>query len=150
MSILSPETTEFLGIQYPAEDCDPFYDQFVSLVRDLDSILFMRKIMNNLFIGGGGTRSWGGGVLLWTDDFVIPVYHWGKRILVRYGPDGLTRGAGIQDGQCLVVNIPMSMNGDVVINFSVLDSLDQARHDQWVVGWRYGSALQLKGIGELI
>lgn len=145
------ETTDLMKIPYPAEDSDPFWDAWVEMMNYIDRAMFFQKIMANLFIGGGGTRSWNGvsGALTWTSDFVIPVYHWGKRILVRFGPDGLTRALNLADGQFLMVTIPASMNADVVVNFEVRSQLDQTQHNQWVAGWRIGDALQLKGIGEL-
>ena len=145
------ETMQFLGIRYPSEFEDPFWDAYEAQMQDTDLILFLRKIQNNLFIGAGGTLNWNGGsgVLTWTDDFVIPVFHWGRRILVRYGTDNLTRAVNLLDGQALVVTVPVVMNQDVTVNFSVVSQLTPTAHNQWVAGWRVGSNLQLKGIGQL-
>lgn len=144
------ETTQFLGIRYPSEQADPFWDEYVAQMQDLDVILFHRKIQNNLFIGDGGALAWNGaGVLTWSADFVVPVFYWGRRVLVRFGPDNLTRAVTLADGQALVVNMPTVMNADVVVNFEVASQLNPAVHNQWVAGWRIGTKLQLKGIGEL-
>lgn len=151
MTVVAAEKTELMGIEYPGEESDPFWDQWVNMMNQIDLNIFMRKIKENLFIAGGGSRTWNGGsgVFSWTQDFCIPVYHWGKRVFVRYGPDGATRGVGLQDGQALVVQLPVIMNSDVTVNFSVVDRLNVNKEEQWVAGWRYGGALQLKGIGEL-
>lgn len=145
------EKTQYLGIRYPSEFEDPFWDNYVAQMEDVDQILFHRKIQNNLFIGDGGTLVWSGGtgVLTWTADFVVPVFFWGRKLLVRYGPDNATRAVNLIDGQALVVTVPTVMNGNVIVNFSVANQLDPNLHTQWVAGWRVGSKLQLKGIGQL-
>lgn len=151
MAILPPQVTSFLGIQYPSQDCDPNYDQIVAMVVQMETIMFYNKMFNNMWLSAGGTRTWNGGsgLLSWTADFKIPVFHWGYEIKVQYGPDGVTRAAGLADGQALVLSVPQALNGNISLNFQVVSQLDQAAHNQLVCGYRRGSNLYLRGIGEL-
>lgn len=144
--------TTFLGIDYPDENQDPFYESYEAQMQQMDQIIFMQKVMNNLFLSGGGTRTWNGGSgsFSWSADFVIPVFHWGKKINVQFGPDNMNRFVAIPDGSALVVTIPFVMNENITVNFAApVAQLTQQSHSQWVAGWRYGSVLYLKGIGEL-
>lgn len=152
MAVVSPEQSAFLKISYPGEESDPFWDQWVEMVRQMDEAMFMALVLPNLFIAGGGTRTWNGGsgIFTWTTDFTVPVFYWGKKLIVRYGPDAANRAVTLLDGQALVVEVPIVLNNDTtVVNFSVVSQLTQSKRNLWIAGWRNGSVLQLKGIGEL-
>lgn len=151
MVVSAPLKTDFLGITYPDEHCDPFYDQYVQGILDTEKVAFFSKIFSQMWITAGGTRSWSGvgGLLTWTQDFVIPVPFWGRKISVVYGPDAATRAVAVADGQLLVITAPMGMAANTTKNFEVISQLDPARHDQFVCGMRVGNVLYLKGIGEL-
>lgn len=150
MAIIAPEETSFLGWLYPAEDCDPHYDQLVGLYQQIEKDVLFNRIRSNALVGGGGTRTWNGttGLLTWTADFVIPILFWGYKISCVYGPDSLTRAANLADGQALVVSLPQSMNGNVTKNFSVVSQL-VADPSLMVCAVRSGSSLYIRGVGEL-
>lgn len=143
--------TDYLKITYPDEDCNPFYDQYVQGIKDIEKIIFFTRVFESLMVTAGGTRSWNGvgGLLSWTADFVIPVPFWGRKVNVVYGPDGINRSVALADGQMLVVTMPMGMVANVNKNFEVLSQLDPERSDQFVAAVRVGSAVYIKGIGEL-
>ena len=151
MTIVAPEITKFLSIPIPGENSDPFMNQFRNYTNKIEEIMLFNKLFNNLYITGGGTRTWVGasGILTWTDDWVIPVFHYGKKILVQYGNDDLTRAVTLQDGQALIVTVPASLSVNRTVNFDVLDQLDTTKNDQWVAGWRNDTTLQMRGIGEI-
>lgn len=151
MAIVEAQPTDLLGIPIPGEDSDPFYDQFVNYTNFIERVMFFRKLMVNLFIRGGGTITWltGSSLLSWSDDFHVPVFHWGRRLNVVYGPDGATRNANIPSGSALVLTIPPTLNANRNVNFEVLARLDVNRQDQWVVGWNDDGVLQLRNFGEL-
>lgn len=142
------EITTFMQFPYPDDGQDPFYDAYQTQMQALDEAAFMSKIQNNLIIGGGGAVALNSstGVLTWTGDFVVPVFHFGKKITVSFGPDGPIRACGLPDGSALVLEIPFTMADNVVLNFSVLTQLTPLNHQQWIAGLRLGSKVYFKGM----
>lgn len=149
--IVAAVPTQFLKFPIPGEDSDPFYDQFVELMNQVEGWVYFNAVVRNAFLTGGGTLSWDGinGILQWTSDFEVPIFHWGKRLLLRYGPDNAARNLQLQNGQAMIVEIPYVIGTDTVVNFSVVSQLDQTKSNQWVVGWRKDSSLWLHTIGEV-
>lgn len=152
MAIQPAENTPFLQIPMPGEDSDPFYDQFKQMTFVMEKIMFMRKLMVNMLVTGGGTLTWtsGSSVLNWTDDFIIPVFHWGKRILIVYGTSGTVRAQNIPNGFALYITIPTSLSADVSLNFQVGAQLAVTRHDEFVIGWNNNGTLVMRDLGEFI
>lgn len=149
---LTPSTpTSLLKIPIPGEDADPYMDQFIEYTNVIEMSIFMRKLMINFLLTGGGTRIWssGTGIFSWTADWVIPVFHWGKKINVVYGPDGATRAALIPSGSCLIVDIPAILNGNVNLNFRVVSQLNTNVDNEWVAAWNNAGTLIIRNIGEL-
>lgn len=151
MTITASEVTALLKIPIPGEDCDPFMDAFREYTRVIEDVAFLTKIMSNLMISGGGTRIWATstGIFTWTADWTIPIYHWGKKISVKFGTDGVTRAVVIPPGSALVVDIPSVMAINLNRNFRVVSQLNQNLNSEWVVGWNNGGVLQLRDIGEI-
>lgn len=151
MTIVSAIPTQFLKLPIPGEDSDPYYDQFVELMNVVEKWSYMNALIRNIFLSGGGTRLWDGmnGIFEWTDDFTVPIFFWGKRLLLRYGPDNASRNFQLQNGQAAVIEIPYVIGTDTVVNFSVVSQLDQTKPNQWVVGWRDGSSLWLHTLGQI-
>lgn len=147
MSFLS----QFMRWTVPSEFEDPFWNSYEAQINDQDGSAFLSKMMANMFLTSGGTRTWnsGSGLFTWTADFVVPIFHYGKKISIQYGPDGLTRSANLFEAQALVITLPMVVNDNLVVNFAVASQLSSAAHNQWVAGCRVGSVLQLRGLGEL-
>lgn len=144
---MSYEST-YLKIAYPEEHQDPFYETYESQVNSTDEILFMQKIQNNLIIGGGGIISFSSITqqLTWTQDFIVPVFHYGKKITLSYGPDNATRVASILDGYALVIEIPYVLTDNITTNIKVLSQLTPLNHQQWVLGFRTGTKVYFKGL----
>lgn len=151
MTILAPKITPFLNIPYPDEESDPFWDAFEGMVENFEQVVFYNKMFANMIVTNGGIRSWNptSRLFSWTDDFQILVPHWGFRVRVVNGPDGMTRAAGLQDGQCLIIKMPMQMSGDITTNFTLVSQLNVQEHNNFVVAACAGSALYIKNIGEL-
>lgn len=150
MAIVDPEITNLLKIPIPGEDSDPFMDQFREYTRVIEDAAFLTKLLANFFIAGGGTRIWSSGtnILTWTQDWIIPVFHWGKKINVVYGPDNATRAALIPNGSALIVEVPTVLSSNVSLNFKVVSQLDPEKNNQWVAAWNNASTLQIKNLGE--
>jgi len=149
MAIQPVENTSFLAIPIPGENSDPFHDQFKEYTFVMEKVMFMRKLMTNLLVTGGGSIAWNSGSsLTWTDDFIIPVFHWGKRILVVYGSGGAIRAQSLPNGYALYITVPMSMSADANLNFQVGPQLNTNRHDEFVVGWNNNGILVMRDLGE--
>lgn len=146
MAVVDPTITSLLKIPIPGENSEPFFDQFTEYTRVLEDAIFYRKLFANMLMSGGGTRIWSAGSSLftWSADFVIPVFHWGRQIIVEFGPDGSTRNANVPDGSCLVVDIPASMNSNQTRNFRVVSQLNVNANNEWVAGWNNSGTLQLR------
>jgi hypothetical protein len=149
------EVSTFLQIPYPSEGQDPFYDTYLSQVEALDQVIFMNKLQNNLFVGGGGIIGFtpSSGLLYWTEDFVVPVFHFGKKMSIPYGPLGSIenpiRNTTILDGYAIVLNIPYTMTGNVSVSMQVLSQLTPLNHQQWVMAWRLGTKVYFKGMNSV-
>lgn len=143
--------TPILGIPYPDEDAETYYDVYVSQMRELERLTLSAKIQNNLIIGGGGTVSFNAGtnLLNWTSDFTLPVLVFGKKITVSFGPDAATRQAALSEGSALVLEIPLSMNTDITRSFQVLNQLDINNHLLWVAAIRLGGKVLFRGLGPI-
>lgn len=151
MAVKPPKISQWLGVPYPDEECDPFYDQFEAMIQGLEAVAFHDKLARNAVFGGGGTRTWNPstGLFQWTADFTILVPHWGFKVSVRYGPDAATRAANLADGQLLWVRLPQGMNANATANFVQGSQLVKERHDELVCVARIGSALHMRSIGEV-
>lgn len=149
------EQTTFMKINYPGEYQEPFWDAYLSQMEMIDQALFMNKLQNNLFVGGGDTPSQpilfdsGSNTLTWFSDFVIPIFHFGYKLTVPYGPSGNTRTATILDGYAIVVNIPFTLTANTPISMQVLSQLTPLNHQQWVMAWRSGKNVYFKGMAQV-
>jgi hypothetical protein len=142
------EQSTFLKIPFPSENEDPFWDGYLAQIEAQDALAFQAKIQSNIFVGGGGTITFtpGTSTLNWTSDFIIPVFHYGKKITISFGPDNLNRQAIIPDGYAIVVEIPYSMTDNVVGQMRLLAQLTPANHQQCVIGWRLGNKVYFRGM----
>jgi hypothetical protein len=147
------EQTTFMKISYPSEFENPFWDSYFAEKEQIDQALFMNKLQNNLFvgmdnpIGSPGVISFTASTntLDWTTDFIIPIFHFGYKLTVPYGPTG-SRSATILDGYAIVVNIPFTMTANTVISMQVLSQLTPLNHQQWIMAWRSGTKVYFKGM----
>jgi hypothetical protein len=145
------EQTTFMKYTYPSEGENPFFDAYLAQMEQIDQANFMTKIQNNLFVGGGGVISFASttGTLTWTEDLIIPVFHFGKKISIPYGPLGSIRSAVVLDGYAIVVNIPYTMTDNITGTMQILSQLTPLNHQQWVFGWRLGNKIYFKGMSSV-
>lgn len=139
--------TPILEIPYPDEGQEEFFSAFVSMMRELERITLMNKIQNSLFLGGGGTISFSTttNILQWTEDFILPIPQYGKKITISYGPDHATRQATMSDGSMLVIELPYTMNADRTANFDQISQVDRMNHQRCVLAIRIGDRVYFKG-----
>lgn len=145
------EVSTFMKFSYPSEGENPFYDSYLAQMEQIDAAAFMSKIQNNLFVGGGGTLTFTSGTstLNWTDDFIVPIFHFGKKMNIPYGPIGTNKSCTILDGYAIVVTIPMTMTENIVASMQVISQLTPLNHQQWVMAWRCGNKVHFKGLGTI-
>ena len=151
MAVQPAEPTQLLALPEPGENSDPFIDQFRAYSAALERVIFFNKIMMNMTLFGGGTKTWDAGnvLFMWTDDFIIPVPHWGRKITVQFGPSGTTRAANIANGAVLYVTVPAVISTNVTRNFEVTSQLGNpiTTHDRWVVAWNVDGTLRVRNFG---
>ena len=142
-------STTFLGITYPDENENPFYNKYKAQMQSLDRILYQAKIQSQLIVGGGGTVSFNSttNLLTWTSDLVIPIAIYGYKINVKFGPDYSTRQAALAEGSLMYVDIPFVLTGNVDRNIEVASSIDKNNHQLFVIGYRTGSKVYMNGLG---
>ena len=149
------EQTTFMKISYPSEFENPFWDSYYAEKEQIDQALFMNKLQNNLFVGDGGVVGFtsSNNKLQWTTSFTIPVFHFGFKLTVPYGPGGSITNpikyAIIPDGYAIVVNIPFTMTANTEISMQVLSQLTPLNHQQWIMGWRSGTTVYFKGLASV-
>lgn len=141
-------SSTYMKYSYPDEYANPFWDDFEALVRQVDKASFMSKLKSNLLIGDGGTVSFNStsGIISWTGDFVIPMPHFGFKLTVSYGPDGISKQMGLLDGSAIVVDLPFAMSQNETRTFQVSSQLNQSSNSLWVAGVRIGDKVYFKGL----
>jgi hypothetical protein len=104
---------------YPSEFEDPFWTSFEGMVGQMDASVYAIETLQRALVGGGGDISWAsGGGVGWTEDFVVPIFSTGFKASLRYGPDGASRNAALNDGDCLYSVIPLSVSENVVLDLT--------------------------------
>lgn len=56
---------------FPSREDEPWYDRFVDFVRSMDASGFASREDRNLILSGGGTLTWTGSALTWTEAFRV-------------------------------------------------------------------------------
>ena len=135
-----PETSR-IGIPYPSQDIDPWWDAFETLMSFLDGCIYPTREDRNLFISGGGTIDWdsGTGTLTWSSPIKIisPIVG---------GSGSLAAGSvTIEDGQVLYVTVTRYATTSYSLTATVADNVPSdhnalaiARRDGGQLVWRNG------------
>jgi hypothetical protein len=139
---------------YPAENRDPWFDDFESFVEGLDVSGYASREDRNIVIGGGGTISWdvGTSLLTWTSDILIVSPLLG--FLLRVGSGSVS----LDEGQFFYAVIVRAPTGNTVLSVGVVNQVpsDDTSFVLAVrigdrIHWRNGTvqddAEQLNGIG---
>ena len=85
------DKTTFMKITSPSESEDPFWNSWQAFVNSIDYSLYMPKVKTNFILCCGGTVAFDDttGILTWTEDFKIPFFETGYKLVIKYGPDVL-------------------------------------------------------------
>src|SRR5690606_24119775 len=73
------ESTRRFGISYPSHRSTNWYQDFVTCMNQIDSLLFSDFEDKNKVLFGGGSISWSGSALSWTDEIVFVSPTFGQR-----------------------------------------------------------------------
>jgi len=143
--------TTFLEIPYPEENQNPFYDAYRQQMEAMSRILFQVKLQSQFIVSGGGVVAFNAGTntLTWTQDFMIPVYYYGFKLNVRFGPDYANRQALMSDGQALYIEVPFVLTQNMVVNFSQGTAINKDNHQIFVVCYRNGNKVHFNGLGAI-
>jgi len=110
---------------YPEWDAKPYWDVIKSFYGELDVAVYQAKNRDHAFLCGGGSLTWNPltFTFAWTDDFKIPLVMSGFVTSVEYGPNGTSRSAAIQSGECLYCVLPTQVTANVTRNAAVASTL---------------------------
>lgn len=136
--------TPFKEWTYPDEFEDPFFDKFEAAMGSIDSSVHQNEVLTKTIIGGGGSISWtSGGGVGWSEDFVVPIFESGFKVLVRFGPDEIARNAQLDDGEILYAEIAQAISENIVVNMAQASTLPKGGR-YFPLMWRDGDTLRLR------
>lgn len=130
--------TPLLNIPYPAANEDPFYDGFEAFVTETENKIYgLLSSAANLIIPPAviGFNP-GTGLLTWSDDFLIQILNTGFFLKVQFGPDLATRQILLNEGDRVIVEVPLSSNAEVTGNFSVVSGAFPKKTNVFTLGMR--------------
>lgn len=126
---------------FPEDGEDPYIDRIEEFYKSIDSTVFsLHNTFGNVIIPPAST-AWNGvsKIFSWSDDFEVPVMGIGFSLLIRFGPDNLTRQAQMIDGSRLVAVVPNSLAQNTVVNFQVVNSNLSIQNGLLTVGFCRGN-----------
>jgi len=137
-------TTQLTEIPYPSEKEDPFFDSFESMVKDIDSKIYgLLSSACNVVIAPNIVWNASSSLLTWDDDFVVQILSTNRKLLVRYGPDTLSRSATVNDGDKLIIVVPNSSDVNVVANLQIVPANIPWQTGLFILGMRYVNGLYM-------
>ena len=121
--------TKFIGMSFPDEDLDPYYDAIQSFFGQIDQNLYALMAIQQPILGGGNV-TWQTtsvnpftGILSWTSNFEIMIPGSGFYLEVVFGPDHASRQIMLNDGDRVIVTVPVVSATNVNANFSVVNGV---------------------------
>lgn len=119
---------------YPGQDDDPWYGYFTDFVNALDASGFASRDDRQLAIAGGGTISWTGGVLTWSENIQV-VSPLAARLL-QITADSVT----IEDGQFLYTTLVRAPTTNATIPVAVASQVP-SNDQEMMLAVRIGNVL---------
>ena len=137
--------TTFNNFPFPNEGQDPHYQTLKSYYNMNDQLMYNNKLRSYFILAGGGSLSFSSstGLFTWTEDLVVKDAISGYLNVIKYGTDGLTREANLQDGQMIYIEFPTQITSNRELNAKVADSLNE-NNNFFVFGFRYDVKLYLQ------
>jgi hypothetical protein len=134
-----------LGLIYPGEYQDPFWDIWQAFIGQLDSILYSAGEDPNLYLRGGGevTLDTGTDELTWTEDFELLNMLTGGKVTIE-----ASTLSGFEDGKIAYITVSRPVTGAKVATLAVADTIgtpsDKTGTARVFIVLRTGSALYLR------
>jgi len=137
--------TPFNSWTFPDEFEDPFFTRFQNMTGQMDSTVHTVKVYERAIMDGGGTVTFAsGGVMEWTEDFVVPIFSSGFKVNLEFGPDNLSQVAVLNNGDFIFGEVPIAISQNININMSVTNVVATKLDKVFVVGWRNNNKLLLR------
>ena len=133
--------TDLLGVIYPSEGQDPFYEIFKAGQGQWDGYVYSAIENPNLFLRGGGsiTLNAGSNEMTWTEDLQLINLLTGG--VVTISADTL---AGLEDGKLVYVAVSRPISGASTGELAIADTLPISDLNKVFVAMRVGSALYMR------
>jgi len=131
-------TTDLMGIEYPSENQDPYWDRFKAMMNQVAHKMYKNLEDPNLVLRGGGEVTLDGDTLTWTENFEIMSMLTGGIITIE--ADTLT----LEDGKIVYVEVSRPVQGVSTKTFQTIDTLTSGDEDKVFVLVRRGSNLYFR------
>tara|TARA_Y100000310_G_C20698303_1_gene827292 strand:+ start:4019 stop:5263 length:1245 start_codon:yes stop_codon:yes gene_type:complete len=115
------EETRRLKIPYPSDGQDPYYPAFEAMLKSIDSISFADFSDRNMIFSGGGSVSWVGSKLSFTEAIVFTEATYGQRQSLSavsdvYIPSGHFLHTEVSRGNTASVTLGVNVDSSIPIN----------------------------------
>lgn len=128
------ETTQRLGIPYPSENEQTWYNTFQVGMEDIDSSIFAALEHENTIVSGGGTISWdGAGTVDWSSDIVFVSPTFARTMTLEAQSVVLTQG------NFLILSVPSAPTANVTLLFSQVSTVAPNTTSKVFCYWPTGS-----------
>jgi hypothetical protein len=104
--------TQFWNTPYPEKDEDPYFEDIQDYFEAVDSNMYGLLASAGPLLGGG-VLAYSGGILTWTEPFQAVIPFSGFYITASFGPDEATAQITLQDGDRVIINVPIISSGNV-------------------------------------
>jgi hypothetical protein len=130
--------TPLLSINYPSENSDPFFMEFQQMLLEIEEKIYglMSSASNILITPPTISYNTGLGLLTWDDDFLIQILNTGFFLRVQFGPDLATRQIALNEGDRVVVEVPLSSSQEVTGNFRAINGVFPKSANLFTLGMR--------------
>lgn len=126
--------TKFYNTPVPNENDDPWFDTFEEYAKEIDADIFgLLSSAGNLIIPPASV-SFSFGTLSWVGSFQIPILGSGFFLNVTTGPDGLNPTVTMQNGDMLVVAVPVSSISSLTGRFAKVTGVVAAQQGLMICG----------------
>lgn len=123
---------------FPDEDTDPHYDPLAEFFQRIDaSVYALNAVAAGVLIPADNIAfSSVTNKLTWDGSFQIPIIGSGFYLTITYGPDGVSREVTLDEGDRVVVTVPITSNSAQTGIFTTLNGAITATDGLFTLGIR--------------
>lgn len=135
------ESTKLSLIPYPSDNDDPWFEGFQQTIDYVDNQIYGLLVTAGNIIIPPPNIVWNLSLsqLSWDDDFIVNILSSNFSFKIKYGPDGINRSMTLNDGDKVVITVPVSSASDVNGNFKIVSGKLQYATGIYVFGMRVGN-----------